>query len=183
LTLTRRANLHAHDFLTHTLSDDDLHETPGTASRHHLSCQRSSSFAALPMAMSCRPLHVAPLNTITHRLADDGVLAIFTRSLRRPTIARPEALARVASPGQAQLQIFDLALIPIVGIRPQIDQMKLDKHTRRLLFYRQACVSHALNFFSFFLVFSFFQCYGITKLASVVCIYTRLENSTDSRLS
>jgi hypothetical protein len=71
---------------------------------------------------------------ITRRLADDGVLAIFTRSLRRPTIARPEALARVASPGQAQLQIFDLALIPIVGIRPRINHMKLNEHTRRLLF-------------------------------------------------
>jgi hypothetical protein len=71
---------------------------------------------------------------ITRRLADDSVLTIFTRSLHRPTIARPEALARVASPGQAYLQIFDLALIPIVGIHPRINHMKLNEHTRRLLF-------------------------------------------------
>jgi hypothetical protein len=83
---------------------------------------------------------------------------IFTRSIRRPMIARPEALARVASPGQAQLQIFDLALISIVGIRPQINHMKLNEHTRRLFFYHQACVSHALNF-SLFLVF--LRCYKI----------------------
>jgi hypothetical protein len=95
-TPTRRANLHAHDPLTHTLPDDDLHETPGTAPRHHLSHQRPSSSTALPTTTPCRPLHVAPLNTITRRLADDDVLAIFTWSLRRPTIARPEAL--VGSP-------------------------------------------------------------------------------------
>jgi hypothetical protein len=38
--------------------------------------------------------------TIVCRLADDGMFAVFTRSLHRPIIARPEALA-VASPGQA----------------------------------------------------------------------------------
>jgi hypothetical protein len=66
--------------------------------------------------MPCRHFRVAPPSIITRRLADDGVLAIFTRSLRRPTIAHPEALAWVASPRQAQLQIFDLALIPIVEL-------------------------------------------------------------------
>jgi hypothetical protein len=65
---------------------------------------------------------------IARRLADDGMFVVSTRSLHRPTIARPEALA-VASPGQAQLQIFDLALIPIVGICPQINHMKLNEHT------------------------------------------------------
>jgi hypothetical protein len=39
---------------------------------------------------------------IVRRLADDGMFAVFTRSLRRPMVARPEALAD-ASPGQAQL--------------------------------------------------------------------------------
>jgi hypothetical protein len=70
---------------------------------------------------------------IVRRLADDGMFTVSTWSLRRPTIARPEALA-VASSGQAQLQIFDLALIPIVGICPQINHMKLNEHMRRLLF-------------------------------------------------
>jgi hypothetical protein len=71
---------------------------------------------------------------IVRRLADDGMFAVSTRSLRRSTIARPEALVRVASPGQTQLQIFDLALIPIVGIRPRINHMMLKEHTQRLLF-------------------------------------------------
>jgi uncharacterized Fe-S cluster-containing radical SAM superfamily protein len=66
---------------------------------------------------------------ITRRLANDGVLAIFNRSLCRPMIARPEALVRVASSGQAQLQIFNLAMIPIVGIHPQINHMRLNEHT------------------------------------------------------
>jgi hypothetical protein len=70
---------------------------------------------------------------IVRRLADDGMFALSTRSLHRPTITRPEALA-VASPGQAQLQIFDLALIPIACICPQINYMKLNEHTQRLLF-------------------------------------------------
>jgi hypothetical protein len=70
---------------------------------------------------------------IVRCLADDSMFVVFTWSLHRPTVARPEALAD-ASSGQAQLQIFDLALIPIVGIRPQINHMKLDKHTQRLLF-------------------------------------------------
>jgi hypothetical protein len=68
--------------------------------------------------------------TITRCLAHNSVLTISTRSLHRPTVACPEALA-VASAGQAQLQIFDLALIPIVGIRPLIDHIKLDEHTWR----------------------------------------------------
>jgi hypothetical protein len=72
--------------------------------------------------------------TIAHRLAHDGVLVVSIRSFRRPTVARPEALVRVASPGQAWLQIFDLALIPIVGIHPRINHMKLHEHTWRLLF-------------------------------------------------
>jgi hypothetical protein len=66
---------------------------------------------------------------IVRLLADDGMFSVSTRSLRRPIIARPEALVRVASPGQAQLQIFDLAPIPIVGISPWINHMKLHKHT------------------------------------------------------
>jgi hypothetical protein len=128
-------NVPTHTHLTlQTLLDDDLDETPGTAPRNHLSHQRSSSSTTSPTTMPCRHLRVAPPSTITRRLTDDGVLAIFTRSLRRPTIARPKALAWVASPGQAQLQIFDLALIPIVGICPRINHMKLDKHTQRLLF-------------------------------------------------
>jgi hypothetical protein len=38
--------------------------------------------------------------TIVRRLAHDGVFAASIRSLRRPAIARPEALLRIASPGQ-----------------------------------------------------------------------------------
>jgi hypothetical protein len=47
---------------------------------------------------ACHLLCLAPLSMITCHLADTGirVLTIFTRSLRRPTIARPEAL--VVSP-------------------------------------------------------------------------------------
>jgi hypothetical protein len=41
----------------------------------------------------------------------------------------PRGASRVASPGQAWLQILNLALIPIVGIRPRIDHIKLDEHT------------------------------------------------------
>jgi hypothetical protein len=58
-TPTRRANLHAHDPLT-PLLDDDLHETPGTAPRHHLSHQRSYSSTVLPTTTPCRPLHSPP---------------------------------------------------------------------------------------------------------------------------
>jgi hypothetical protein len=87
-------------------------------------CRRK--LLALP-SMSLRP------TTIVRRLAHDGAFTASIRSLRRPAIARPEALLWVASPGQAQLQIFNLALIPIVGISPQINYMKLNEHTRRLL--------------------------------------------------
>jgi hypothetical protein len=38
---------------------------------------------------------------IACRLANDNLFAVPTRSLRRPMIARPEALVWVASPGQA----------------------------------------------------------------------------------
>jgi hypothetical protein len=61
LTPTRRANLHAHDSLTHTLPDDDLDKTPNTAPRHHLSHQRSSS-STLPTTTPCRLLRVASPN-------------------------------------------------------------------------------------------------------------------------
>jgi hypothetical protein len=70
---------------------------------------------------------------IVCRLVDDGIFTVSTRSIRRPTAARPEALA-VASPGQAWLQILDLALIPIIEIHSRINHMKLYEHTRRLLF-------------------------------------------------
>jgi hypothetical protein len=117
LTSTRCANLHAHDPLTHTLSDDDLYEIPDTAPRHHLSHQRSSSSTAFMTTTPCRLLCVTPLSTITHRLADDGVLAIFTRSLHRPTIARPEALVESPPRGKRSFksstwlwyQLFELA--------------------------------------------------------------------------
>jgi hypothetical protein len=95
--------------------------------------------------MSLRPM------TIARRLAHDGVLAVSTRSLRRPKITRPEALA-VASPGQAQLQIFDLALIPIVGNHPRINHMKLNEHTRRLFLSSSVRIARS-NFFSLFLIF------------------------------
>jgi hypothetical protein len=105
---------------------------------------------------------------ITHRISHDDELAVSTRSLRRPTVARPEALA-VASPGQAWLQILDLTLIPIVGICPHINYMKLDKHTHRDYFYRQAYVSHALTFllFLFFLLNS--RYYKLTQNLACIC--------------
>jgi hypothetical protein len=61
---------------------------------------------------------------IARRLAHNGVLAISTRSFRRPTVACPEALA-VTFPGQTEFQIFDLALIPSVRICPRINHIKL----------------------------------------------------------
>jgi hypothetical protein len=143
-----------------TLPDDDLDETPITAPRHHLSHQQSSSSATLPTTMPCRLLRVPPPSMITRRLADAGVLALFTRSLRRPTIARPEALSWVVSPGQAQLQIFNLALISIVGIRSWINHMKLNEHTRRLLLSPSVRIARS-KLFSLFLVFSFFP--GVTN--------------------
>jgi transposase InsO family protein len=110
--------------------------------------------------------------TIARRLAHNGMLAVSTRSLRRPTVARPEALVRVASPGQAQLQNFDLALIPIVGIRPRINHIKLDEHTRRLLLSPSVRIAHSELFLFITL---FLRCY---KLTPPPCIYTRLTQAT-----
>jgi hypothetical protein len=171
---TRHANSHAHDPLTHTLPDDDLYEIPDTAPRHHLSHQRSSSSTAFTTTTPCRPLHVARPNMVTHRLAGDGVLTIFTRSLRRPTIAHPEALARVASSGQAQLQIFDLALIPIVGICPQINHMKLNKHTwRQNIIAKGACrTRYFLNKTRDCISSFFFRYHCVTTRTHFCCIYT-----------
>jgi hypothetical protein len=107
-----------------------------------------------PLANSNRSLS---RTTIAHRLAHDSLFAVSTRSLRRPTIPRSEALA-VAFPGQAQLQNFDLVLIPIVGIHPRINHMKLNKHTHIDYFYRQACVSQRSELF-FISLFS--RCYKL----------------------
>jgi hypothetical protein len=138
-----------------TLTDDDLDETPDTTPWHHLSHQPSSSSTTLPTTTPCRLLRVTPPSTITRRLVDAGVLAIFTRSLLRLTIARPEALAWVASSGQAQLQIFDLALIPVVEIRPLINHTKLNRDTRRLLLSPSVRITR-----SNFLYFSFLLRYN-----------------------
>jgi hypothetical protein len=81
-------------------------------------------------------------------------------------IARPEALA-VASPGQAQLQIIDLALIPIVGIRPRIDHIKLHKHTQRLLLSPSVRVARSKLFLFISLIFSVLQTH-----ATIVYLYT-----------
>jgi hypothetical protein len=108
--------------------------------------------------------------TIVHRIAQDGILAISTRSLHQPMIARPEALA-VASPGQAQLRILNLALIPIVGIHPRIDHMKLDKHTRRLLLSPSVRIAHS----KLFLFISYFsRCYNLNPRP---CIYTQTRQT------
>jgi hypothetical protein len=65
----------------------------------------------------------------------------------------PRGASRVASPGQAQLQIFDLALIPIVVICPQLNHMKLDKHIRRLLLSPSVRIARS-ELFLYFLLFS-----------------------------
>jgi hypothetical protein len=110
--------------------------------------------------------------TIARRLANNSVLAISTRSLRRPMVACPEAIA-VASPGQAQLQIFDLALIPIVGICPRINHMKLYEHTQRLLLSPSVRIARSKLFFIYFSFFS-----GILTYHAASCIYAR--PTTDS---
>jgi hypothetical protein len=89
------------------------------------------------------------------RLAQDGVLAVSTRSLRGPTVARPEALA-VASPGQAWFQILDLALISIFGIRTQINHMKLDKHIQRLFLSSSVRIARS-KYFLYFLFSLLFE--------------------------
>jgi hypothetical protein len=110
---------------------------------------------------------------IHHRLTDDNTMSPppscsvehdhpLTCGRRRthhlhlvapPTDNRlPRGASRVASPGQAQLQIFDLALIPIVGIDPQINHMKLNEHTRRLLLSPSVRITRS-NFFLYFLFF------------------------------
>jgi hypothetical protein len=95
-TTTARVDMHTLDSLTHPtpskttltkLPDGDLNKTPGTAPRHHLSHQRSSTNTTLLTTTPCRPFLVAPLSN------------------DRP----PRGASRVTSPGQAWLQIFDLA--------------------------------------------------------------------------
>jgi hypothetical protein len=44
--------------------------------------------------------------------------------------------------------------LPHVGFQPQINHMKLNKHTWRQLFYRQTCVSHGSNLSLFLFFFS-----------------------------
>jgi hypothetical protein len=105
---------------------------------------------------------------IARRLADDDMFAVSTWSLRQATVAHPEALA-VASPGQAQLQIFNLALIPIVRIRPQINHMKLNKHTRRLLLSPSVRIARS-KLFLFISVFSTLAV--LQRPRSLVYIYT-----------
>jgi hypothetical protein len=71
-----------------------------------------------------------------------------------PTDDRPpRGSSSVASPGQARLQFFDLALIPIVGICPQINHMKLDKHTWRLLLSPSVRIARS-ELVLYFLLFS-----------------------------
>jgi hypothetical protein len=130
-------------------------------------CRRQ--LLAVP-SMSLRP------TTIAHRIAHNGVLAVSSRSLRRPTVARPEALVRVASPGQAQLQIFNLALIPIVGIRPRINHMKLNEHTRRLLLSPSVRIAHSELFLFITL---FLRCYNSRTHP---CINTRPTQPTQQCL-
>jgi threonine/homoserine efflux transporter RhtA len=99
------------------------------------------------------------------------MLAVSTQSLHRPMIARPEALARVASPGQVQLQIFNPALILIVEIRPQINHMKLHKYTQILLLSSSV---RYLNFSS--LLFFSCRCYKTQPIT--VHGPNRLKNTT-----
>ena len=120
--MTTRAKVHTLDSVTHSLREDDLDETPDTVPRHHRSRQRSSTSTVLP----------------THPRA------VFSISLHRTMIARPEALVRVASPGQALLQIFDLALITIVGILPH-DRSHQTRRTHDTKTCCQGRVSHSLN--------------------------------------
>jgi hypothetical protein len=116
------------------------------------------------MTTPCRLLSVALPSMITHCLADAGVrvLAIFTWLLRRPITARPEVL--VKSP-----QIFDLALIPIVGICPQINHMKLNKLTRRLLLSPSVRIARSELFL--FLSFLAVTTCGITQWPALAFIH------------
>jgi hypothetical protein len=94
LMLTRRANSHDHDSLNHTLPDDDLHETPGTALG---TTSPINDHPHPPPSRRQRPVAPSVLfrqTAIVRRLADDGIFTISTRSLRQPMVARPEALVR-----------------------------------------------------------------------------------------
>jgi hypothetical protein len=157
--------------LTHTLPDDDLDETNGTAPRNHLSHQRSSTTIGFSTTTLCRLFQVTSPNDGHPSPPHNGMPAISTRSIHRPTDARPEALV-VASPGQAQLQIFDLALIPIVIIRPQINHMKLNEYTRRLHLSPSVHISRS-ELFPFYCSLS--RCYN---LKPSMCFYTRIGSLT-----
>jgi hypothetical protein len=130
MTPTRRANMHTLDSSAHTLPNDDLDETPATVPRNH------------PPIYN----HPPPPCRWQHPVATSSV------SLCHATITHPEALVW----GQAQLQILNLARIPIVAIRPPIDHMKLDKHADTQKF-GQGCVSHPLIYPLYFFLFSW--CY------------------------
>ena len=69
-----------------------------------------------------------------HRLADDAPRRLLRVVLLNDDCP-PRGASRVASPGQAWLQIFNLALIPIVGIRPldRSHQTRRTHDTKNLL--------------------------------------------------
>jgi hypothetical protein len=114
-----------------------LHETHSLGqrswqdSRHRTSAQpRPSTIIphhhTLPTIAPCRLLCVARLSTNTYHLADDGLLAIFTWSLRRATATRPEALIGSHPRGKRSFRSLTLLryLVAIVGICPRIDNIR-----------------------------------------------------------
>jgi hypothetical protein len=99
------------------------------------------------------------------------LFAVSFVSLLRTTIARLDALIRVASLGQARLQILNLALIPIVGICPQIDYIKLDKQARsKNLMAKDTCHARSFSLFSS-------QLTHRTKLRQPMHIYARTNDT------
>jgi hypothetical protein len=156
-TLTRRDNLDAHESLTHTVPDDDLHETPSTAPQYHLSHQRSSSSTALSTTTPCHPLHVAPPsdNHLSPRWHWHAYRLHPIASLtddRPPRGASTDRLLRASAAS---------------NLRPCFDTNCWNKPTNQshiakwthaeTTFYHQVCVSHALNFSLFLFFFSQFS--------------------------
>ena len=121
-----------------------------TAPRQPHSHQRSPTSNTVPTTAPCRLLRVAPPSDV------------------RP----PRGASLVASPGQAWLQIFDLALIPIVGFAHRIESHRNITNTRgqNLIAKGSYC---ARSFSSLFLNFSWYN----SRNTSRVYIHVRATDS------
>jgi hypothetical protein len=118
--------MHTLDSLIDTLLDDDLDEISSTTSRHHLSHQRSSTSTIPPYHLVDDDTPLPPCCSIDHRSSATSLITPCSplHSVAPPSNGcSPRGASRVASLGQVQLQIFNFALTPIVGISPQINHM------------------------------------------------------------